>query len=61
MPVIIRVFLERLGHLLTDSATRCYAWALMQNLVHLRLRTGMAPISTVMRRRLTGYAQQFNR
>jgi putative transposase len=50
-------FLERLGHILTDSATRCYARALMKNPVRLLLRTGMASISTVMRRRLTGYAQ----
>jgi putative transposase len=54
-------FLERLGHLLTDSKTRCYAWALMKNHLHLLPRTGMAPISTLMRRLLTGYAQQFNR
>ncbi len=54
-------FLERLDHLLTDSKTRCHAWALMKNHVHLLLGTGMAPISTLMRRRLTGYARQFNR
>ncbi|MFO7685491.1 MAG: hypothetical protein R6V60_05320 [Desulfobacterales bacterium] len=53
-------FLERLGHILTDSATRCYARALIKNHVHLLLRTGMALMSTVMRRLLTGYAQQFN-
>ena len=29
--------------------------------VHLLLRTGLTPISTVMRRLLTGYAGQFNR
>jgi putative transposase len=28
---------------------------------HILLRTGYVPISTVMRRLLTGYAQQFNR
>jgi putative transposase len=54
-------FLERLGHILTDSATRCYARALIKNPVHLLLRTGIAPISTVMRRLLTGYVQLFNR
>ncbi|MDP4979771.1 MAG: transposase, partial [Desulfobacterales bacterium] len=43
------------------SSTGCYAWALMTNHAHLLLRNGMVPISTVMRRLLTGYAQQFNR
>jgi hypothetical protein len=33
----------------------------MGNHLHLLLRTGVVPISTVMRRLLTGYAQQFNR
>jgi putative transposase len=54
-------FLERLGDILTESSTPCYAWALMTNHAHLLLRTGTVPISTVMRRLLTGYAQQFNR
>ena len=54
-------FLERLGDILTDSSTPCYACALMTNHAHFLLRTGMVPISTVMRRLLTGYAQQFNR
>jgi REP element-mobilizing transposase RayT len=54
-------FLERLGTILTDSSTACYAWALMTNHAHLLLRTGTVSISTVMRRLLTGYAQQFNR
>jgi hypothetical protein len=31
-------FLERLGHFLTASATRCHAWALMKNHLHLLLR-----------------------
>jgi len=54
-------FIEHLGNILTDTSTPCYAWAQMTNHVHLLLRTGQAPISTVMRRLLTGYAQQFNR
>lgn len=54
-------FIERLGNILTDSLTPCYAWALLTNHVHLLLRTGMVPLATVMRRVLTGYAQQFNR
>jgi len=54
-------FLLRLGRLLTESSTPCLAWALMGNHVHLLLRTGRVPVSTLMRRLLTGYAQQFNR
>ena len=54
-------FLTRLGAVLTETSTVCYAWALMRNHIHLLLRTGNKPISTVMRRLLTGYAQQFNR
>ena len=54
-------FVERLGRILLDTFTPCYAWALMSNHVHLLLRTGTAPVATVMRRLLTGYAQQFNR
>jgi hypothetical protein len=33
----------------------------MNSHVHMLLRTGIVPISSVMRRLLTGYAQQFNR
>jgi hypothetical protein len=33
----------------------------MTNHVHLLLKTGLVPVATVMRRLLTGYAQQFNR
>ena len=54
-------FLLRLGTILTETATPCYAWALLGNHLHLLLRTGRSPITTVMRRLLTGYAQQFNR
>ena len=54
-------FVERLGHNLLASFTACYAWALMTNHVHLLLRTGIVPLSTLMRRVLTGYAMAFNR
>jgi putative transposase len=33
----------------------------MRNHVHLLLKTGLTAVETVMRRLLTGYAQQFNR
>ena len=54
-------FLDRLGAVLSDATTSCYAWSLMSNHVHLLLRTGTAPIATVMRRLLTGHAVTFNR
>jgi len=54
-------FLERLANILKESSTPCYGWALIPNHFHLLLRTGKVPISTVMRRLLTGYAVSFNR
>ena len=53
-------FLDRLGGILSDSKTACFAWAFMTNHLHLLLRTGVAPIASVMRRLLTGYAVSFN-
>jgi REP-associated tyrosine transposase len=54
-------FLDRLGIILTDTRTPCFAWALIPNHLHLLLRTGVTPIATVMQRLLTGYAVSFNR
>jgi REP element-mobilizing transposase RayT len=54
-------FVQRLGQLLTASSTSCYAWALMDNHVHVLLRTGDVSLATLMRRLLTGYAGYFNR
>lgn len=54
-------FLQRCGKLLSETGTTCFAWALLGNHAHLLLRTGPMPLSTVMRRLLTGYAQYFNR
>jgi REP element-mobilizing transposase RayT len=56
-----RNFLDRLDLVLTETETPCFAWALMSNHAHLLLRTDLMPLSLVMRRLLTGYAQQFNR
>ena len=53
--------INRLEIVLSETKTPCFAWALMGNHFHLLLRTGVVSISTVMRRLLTGYAQQFNR
>jgi len=54
-------FLKRLGKLLEQTRTTCYAWALLPNHAHFLLRTGPVPLATVMRRLLTGYVVSFNR
>ena len=54
-------FLTRLAALLIETSTPCYAWVLIENHVHLLIRSGLVPLSSLMRRLLTGYAQQFNR
>jgi len=53
-------FLDRLGTILDETKTTCFAWALMPNHFHLLLRTGTAPLSSVIQRLLTGYAVNFN-
>ena len=54
-------FLRRLGSLLSQTETKCFAWALIPNHFHLLLKSGNVPIATFMRRLLTGYAIGFNR
>jgi len=54
-------FLERLAVILEETETQCYAWALIPNHFHLLLRTGSTPLSTIMRRLMTGHAVTFNR
>lgn len=54
-------FLHRLSRIATETRTPCYAWALIPNHFHLLLRNGGTPITTIMRRLLTGYAVGFNR
>ncbi len=54
-------FVERVGDILGETGTPCYAWALLRNHMHLLLRTGGIPLTTAMRRLLTGYAAAFNR
>ena len=53
-------FLERLGNLLLETKTGCYAWVLLPNHAHFLVRTGEVSIATVMRRLLTGYVVSFN-
>ena len=54
-------FLNRLGELIAETQTDCFAWALIPNHVHLLLRTGLVPVSILMSRLLTGYAVWFNK
>jgi REP element-mobilizing transposase RayT len=54
-------FIDRLGMVLSDTETQCFAWATIPNHFHLLLKTGATPIATVMKRLLTGYAMHYNR
>ena len=56
-----RHFLDRLALLLHETSTMCYAWSLMRNHVHLLVMPTAVPLSTLMRRLLTGYAVFYNR
>ena len=55
-----KVFLLRLGQLLKDSDTDCFAWTLLDNHFHLLLRPNRQRLAELMRRLLTGYAVVFN-
>ncbi|KKL98261.1 hypothetical protein LCGC14_1826180 [marine sediment metagenome] len=54
-------FLNRLGKLISDTQTDCFAWALIPKHVHLLLKTGLISVSVLMSRLLTGYAVWFNK
>ena len=53
-------FLDRMGKLLLETKTPCYAWAFLPNHAHFLFRTGEVSLSTLMRRLLTGYVVCFN-
>ena len=53
-------FLKRLGELILETKTKCFAWALIPNHFHLLLKTGEVPIASVMRRLMTSYAISHN-
>ncbi len=53
-------FIERLFALLEETATVCYAWALLDNHFHLLLMPTKTTLAALMRRLLTGYAVAFN-
>lgn len=54
-------FLERLGQKVTEASASVYAWALMDNHIHILFKSGQEGISAVMRKLLTWYAQDYNR
>lgn len=54
-------FVARLSTLLTKSGTKCFAWSLLSNHLHLLLMPTTVSLATTMRRLLTGYAVYFNR
>jgi REP element-mobilizing transposase RayT len=51
-----RQFLDRLPQLLKDPETLCYGWALIPNHFHLLLLPCRFKLAALMRRLLTGYA-----
>ncbi|NOY13070.1 MAG: transposase, partial [Deltaproteobacteria bacterium] len=53
-------FLARFSLLLNETATDCYAWALLDTHFHLLLRPRIGKLASFMRRLLTGYAVVFN-
>lgn len=55
------LFLQRLGTNITDAKCAVYAWALVNNHLHLLFKTGEEGVSSVMRKQLTWYAVYFNR
>lgn len=54
-------FLSRLAALCRAGNLIVYAWALMPNHFHILARTGRQPLSTSMRKLLTGYVVNFNK
>ena len=54
-------FLSRLEERVRAGGWVVYAWALMPNHIHLLVRTGLQPLSTNMRKVMTGYVVNFNR
>jgi REP element-mobilizing transposase RayT len=54
-------FIERLTELCREGYFTVYAWALMPNHFHLLIKTINYPLSSGMRKLLTGYVINFNR
>ncbi|MBI4737903.1 MAG: transposase [candidate division NC10 bacterium] len=54
-------YLRRLEEGLRRTGTRCFAFVLMPNHVHLLLEAGQAPLARLMQGLQQGYTQEFNR
>lgn len=54
-------FLSRFEKALEKTGCECHAWVLMDNHLHLLIRTGEQSLSDLMRKVLSGYAIYFNR
>jgi putative transposase len=54
-------FITRLATLAEEDSMDIYAWALIPNHFHLLCKTKKRPLSSSMRRLLTGYVVNFNR
>ncbi len=54
-------FFNRLEEVFSNSDHSCFAWALLNNHLHLLIKSGDLPLSSLMRRLLTGHAVYFNR
>lgn len=54
-------YLRRLEEGLQRTGTRCFAFVLMPNHVHLLLEAGQAPLARLMQGLQQGYTQEFNR
>ena len=51
-------FVERLGRMLSETNTPCYAWAFIPNHFHLLLKTGRVSITTVMRKHYRDFVEK---
>lgn len=54
-------FVDRFDLIPSETKTQCFACALIPNYIHLLLKTGATPISTVMKRLLIAYAMHCNK
>ncbi len=54
-------FIDRVSELAEDESIDIYAWALLPNHFHLLLKTNKRPLSSSMRKLLTGYVVNFNK
>jgi len=54
-------FIARLKHLADDKSMSVYAWALLDNHFHLLCKTNKRPLSSSMRKLLTGYVVNFHK